>query len=342
MVTDLSDSRWLLKLFPKVVSHRGAGRPRVDAEPLTEEAKCHLSVPQPALGSSAWSQEDEPKVAVLAGATPARISGLGRAVLLGSFPLNSTNGAKLSGSPCKSLPDIASPVPTPGERSALLGAGKGVVKRASEAPQDLPHEASPISAGPAEREAGIYRHSAPEQSPTRRFSRLGQWKLTPHRPGEVTTLSTSSSCPPPPHLHLDYIPWETIQATFLLAGCWEDPQSTMATLEGPGLPASQTTDRRLGNLPSKASLDSSTLPTPASPHSSSVLLHQPSSPLPPSPAKPVHAPPPAGLDRVPSPMPSSPSLRPRRGLLYSPSHFPRHTYSGPRNRQWRVCGLVQP
>lgn len=64
----------------------------------------------------------------------------------------------------------------------------------------------------------------------------------------------------------------------------------MATLEGPGLPASQTTARRLGNLPSKASLDSSTPPTPASPYSSSVLLLQLSSPLPPSPAKPIHTP----------------------------------------------------
>lgn len=45
---------------------------------------------------------------------------------------------------------------------------------------------------------------------------------------------------PAPHLHLDYIPWETIQAAFRLAGCWEDPPSTMATLEGPaGLPASK-------------------------------------------------------------------------------------------------------
>lgn len=39
-------------------------------------------------------------------------------------------------------------------------------------------------------------HSGPEQSPTRRFSRLGQSKLTPYRPEEVTTLSTSSSWPP--------------------------------------------------------------------------------------------------------------------------------------------------
>lgn len=179
LVTDLSDSWWLLKLYPKVVSHRGAGRPKVDAEPLTEEEKGYLSAPQPALWSSASSQADEPKVAVLTGAIPAHISGLVRAVLLGSFPLNSTNGAKLSISPCKSLPDVTSPLPTPRERSALLGAGKGAGKRASEAPQDLPHEASPISARPAEREAGIHRHFAPEQSPTRRFSRLGQSKLTP-------------------------------------------------------------------------------------------------------------------------------------------------------------------
>lgn len=52
--------------------------------------------------------------------------------------------------------------------------------------------------GPAEGEVGTHSHSAPEQSPTRRFSWLGQSKLTPtlHRPEEVTTLSTSSSWPP--------------------------------------------------------------------------------------------------------------------------------------------------
>lgn len=36
LVTDLSGSRWLLKLHPKAVSHKGAGRPRLDAQPLTE------------------------------------------------------------------------------------------------------------------------------------------------------------------------------------------------------------------------------------------------------------------------------------------------------------------
>lgn len=109
----------------------------------------------------------------------------------------------------------------------------------------------------------------------------------------------------------------------------------MATLEGPGLPTSQTATMRPGNLPSKASLDSSTPPTPASPHSARVLLLQPSSPLAPSPAKPTHAPPSAGFDIVPSPVPSSPSPKLQRGLLYSSSHFPRHTYSGPRKSQWR-------
>lgn len=85
LVTDLSDSRWPLKLLPKAASHRGAGRPGVEAEPLTEQAKGYLRVPKPALWSRAWSQTDEPKWAVLVGATPASISGLVRAVLLGAF-----------------------------------------------------------------------------------------------------------------------------------------------------------------------------------------------------------------------------------------------------------------
>lgn len=98
----------------------------------------------------------------------------------------------------------------------------------------------------------------------------------------------------------------------------------MATLEGPGLPACQTTTMGQGNLPSQASLDSSTLPTPAAgpPPPLRTLLLQPSSPLFPSPAKPTHALSPAGLEIVPSPMPISPSPKLLRGLLYSSRHFP--------------------
>lgn len=107
----------------------------------------------------------------------------------------------------------------------------------------------------------------------------------------------------------------------------------MATRRGQ---ACQTTTMRLGNLPSKVSLDSSTAPVSASPHSPSVCLLQPSSPLPPIPAKPTHAPPSAGFDIVPGPMPSSPSPKLQRGLLYSSSHFPEHTYSVPRKSQWKV------
>lgn len=69
-----------------------------------------------------------------------------------------------------------------------------MVRTASEGPLDLPLGISQE----LWRGGWHYSHSALEQSPTRRFSRSGrsQLTLTPHRPKEVTTLSTSSSWPP--------------------------------------------------------------------------------------------------------------------------------------------------
>lgn len=88
--------------------------------------------------------------------------------------------------------------PYPGRDLPDWVQGKGWARGPARCPGLAPGGTSSVS-GPAEKEAGTHCHFAPEQSPTRRFCWLGQCKLTqtPHRPEEVTTLSTSSSCPPP-------------------------------------------------------------------------------------------------------------------------------------------------
>lgn len=80
---------------------------------------------------------------------------------------------------------------------------RGWARGPARCPGLAPGGTSSVS-GPAEKEAGTHCHFAPEQSPTRRFCWLGQCKLTqtPHRPEEVTTLSTSSSCTPPPLIYI--------------------------------------------------------------------------------------------------------------------------------------------
>lgn len=126
----------------------------------------------------------------------------------------------------------------------------------------------------------------------------------------MTTLSTSSSWPPiyilitflgkPSRPHSA---WQAAGKTHRALWqrwrgqtCWSAKQQQAASL---------------GNLPSRASPDSSTPPTPASPHTPSML------PLSsPHPSQPTDAVPSAQPDTVPSPMSSSPSPKPGRSLLY--------------------------
>lgn len=92
-------------------------------------------------------------------------------------------------------------------------------------------------------------HSASEQSPTGIFSRSGRSQLTPHRPEEVTTLSTSSSWPP------IYILITFLGKPSRPHSAWQaagKTRSTMATLEGPGLLASQLSNSHYKNHPSRA------------------------------------------------------------------------------------------
>lgn len=96
------------------------------------------------------------------------------------------------------MPDVPSPIPTPTETFAQLAhRERGELRGpAKDLRTCCPSKHCPSLRAHQEGKLALNSHSVPQQSPTRRLSRLGQSRPAPYRPEEVTTLSTSSSLPP--------------------------------------------------------------------------------------------------------------------------------------------------